>query len=180
MGIRQASADDLEACSAISATVQITHVWQLRLAYDPIAPQMSEELGATLHRSRLPRSITVQPANPEPLAELWERATDILVAEDTRGIAGYVVLVASDHSAMVQIARLVVAPLARRAGLGGSLLRSAQQWGAAYRLGLLTAHCGARNDAAASFYMRWGFRFAGYSEAFYPRGEIALFFQRQL
>lgn len=180
MDIRQADADDLEACAAISAGVQSTHVWQFRRAYDPLALQMSEELGATLHRSRLPRPITIRPASPEPLAELWERATDILVAEDTQGIAGYVVLMASEHTAMAQIARLVVAPLARRGGLGGSLVRAARQWGSAYELGVLTGHCAARNDPAASFYMRSGFRFAGYSEAFYPRGEIALFFQHSL
>ena len=180
MDIRQADTDDFEACAAIPATVQSTHVWQLRLAYDPTTPQIGEELGATLHRSRLPRPITVRPASAEPLAELWERATDILVAEDTQDIVGYVVLVASDHAPMVQIARLVVAPLARRSGIGGRLLGAAKQWGTAYRRGALTGHCAARNDAAASFYMRWGFRFAGYSEAFYPRGEIALFFQRTL
>lgn len=180
MDIRQASSDDLEFCQALSPRVQSTHVWQLRLAHDPTAPQVPEELGGTLYRSRLPRPIMVGLASSEPLDVLWSRAADVLVAEDEQGVAGYVVLNASEHGPLIQIARLVVAPHARQNRVGRSLLSAAAQWGAGYQFATLVAHCSTRNEAAARFYLRWGFHFAGYSEAYYPRGEIALFFHRPL
>ncbi len=180
MDIRQASADDLERCQALSPRVQNTHVWQLRLAHDPITPQATDELGGTLHRSRLPRSIVVGPASGESLANLWSRAADILVAEDGPDVVGYVVLNASAQGPLVEIARLVVAPSARQNRVGSRMLSAAAQWGVAYQRETLVGHCSTRNDVAARFYQRWGFRFAGYSEAFYPGGEIALFFYRAL
>lgn len=180
MDLRQASAEDFDACAAIVTAVQSTHVWQLRLAYDATTPQLGEELGATLHRSRLPRPITIRPSDIEPLDALWERAADVIVAEDPQGIAGYIVLHVNQHRSVVDLARLAVAPLARRAGIGSQLLSAAVQWGAAYRIETLVGHCAARNDAAVNFYARSGLRFAGYSEAFYPRGEVALLWARQL
>lgn len=180
MDIRQASPEDLELCQALSPRVQSTHVWQLRLAHDPIAPQATDELGGVLYRSRLPRPIMVGLASSEALDALWLRASDVLVAEDGQGIVGYVVLDASAHGPLLQIARLVVASHARQTRVGGRMLSAAAQWGAAYDFDSLVGHCSTRNDAAARFYLRWGFHFAGYSEAFYPRGEIALLFHRQL
>ncbi len=180
MDVRQASPDDFELCAAIQTSVQTTHVWQLRLAYDPTSPYPSDEVGATLHRSRLPRPLMIGPASAEPLADLWSRANDVLVAENEHGIGGYIVLTVDPHAPALHIARLVVAPTSRRARVGGTLLQTAVRWGSAYRLETLVSHCAARNDPAASFFMRWGLRFSGYSEAFYPRGEVALFFQRPL
>lgn len=178
MNVRQAIVDDFEACAAIVPTVQSSHVWQLRLAYDPTAPHVPEELGATLSRTRLPRSVSVRPARPETLDQLWEHASDVLVAEHNDLIGGYVVLDGDDRARTVTIARLVVAPQVRRSGVGGALLRASLQWGRAFGYQRLLAHCAARNDPTASFYMRYGLRFAGYSEAFYPTGEVALFWQR--
>lgn len=180
MDVRLAETEDLARCASLSPGVQSTHAWQLRLAYDPIAAQPGDELGATLHRTRLPRPITTGPGNAEPLELLWSRAADVLVAEDAQGIGGYLVLTLSHDAPSVTIARLVVAPVARRAGVGGLLLRAAMQWGQAMQLELLVAHCAARNDPAVNFYIRYGMRFSGYSEAFYPRGEIALFWRRAL
>jgi GNAT superfamily N-acetyltransferase len=180
MDIRQALSDDLVECEALPASVQSTHVWQLRLAYDPLSAQSGGELGGSLHRTRLPRPIQVVPATPEPLEMLWQRAADVMIAEDEQGIAGYIVLRVLEAAPTVMIERLVVAPHIRRSGIGGLLIRAAAQWGSAYQLESLVAHCPARNDPAANFYMRWGLRFAGYSEAFYPRAEVALFWQRPL
>jgi GNAT superfamily N-acetyltransferase len=120
----------------------------------------------------------VQPASAEPIEQLWSRAAEVLVAEDDQGIVGYVALTISESAPVATVARLVVAPQARRSGIGGALLKTAVQWSRMVGLEMLVGHCAARNHPAAHFYMRWGFRFAGYSEAFYPRGEVALFFQR--
>jgi GNAT superfamily N-acetyltransferase len=178
MDVRQADSGDLPFCAALSASVQSTHVWQLRLGYDPITPQTIGELGGMLHCTRLPRPIMVQPASAETIEQLWSRAAEILLIEDQSEIIGYIALTITETAASATIARLVVAPHARRRGIGGALLRAATQWSQAVGVELLSGYCSARNHPAASFYMRWGLRFAGYSEAFYPRGEVALFFQR--
>lgn len=179
MDVRQADfAADYEACAALSSAVQTTHVWQVRLAYDPIATQVSQELGATLSLTRLPRPVTVRPASAEPLDVLWSRAAEVLLVEDAGGIIGYVALTNIERVPTATLARLVVAPAARRTGVGGLLVQSAAQWARAVGFEALAAHCSARNYPASSFYMRWGLRFAGYSESFYPRSETALFWHR--
>lgn len=178
MDVRQAEPADLPYCAALPTSVQSTHVWQLRLGYDPMVSQISTELGGMLHCTRLPRPIMVQPASAQPIDQLWSRAADVLIAEAQDDLAGYVVLTVSPTSSATVIERLVVAPGMRRRGVGGILLKTAVQWSQSVGLEALTGHCAARNHPATSFYMRWGLRFAGYSEAFYPRGEIALFFHR--
>ncbi len=178
MDVREAEVSDLAYCAALSASVQTTHVWQLRLAYDPITVQADDELGGVLHCTRLPRPVMVQPASAEPLDALWARAADVLVAEQGQELSGYVVLTIDNHQPAVSIARLVVAPQQRRAGVGGALLRAALQWTRASGFETLVAHSSARNYPATNFYLRRGLRFVGYSEAFYPRGEVALFFQK--
>lgn len=180
MDVRLADDEDLAVCAGIPTTVQSTHVWQLRLGFDPTAALPGDELGATLYRTRLPRAVMVKPASAEPLEELWLRAAGVVLAEDTHGIAGYTVLTVAPSAPRVTLARLVVAPAARRGGVGSLLLRAALQWGRAMQHDGLAAHCPARNDPAVRFFMRCGLRFAGYSEALYPRGEIALFWHRPL
>jgi GNAT superfamily N-acetyltransferase len=180
MDVRQAKSTDLSECGALAASVQSTHVWQVRLAYDAMSAQPGDELGAVLCCTRLPRSIMVQPASAEPLDLLWSRAAEVLVAEDAQGIMGYVALTFNHGAPAATIERLVVTPLLRRHGVGGALLRAAAQWGRELNLETLSGHCAARNYPAARFYMRWGLHFAGYSEAFYARGEIALFWHTSL
>lgn len=179
MDVRQAEAADLAACAALVDSVQSTHVWQLRLAHDPLATQPLEELGGTLHRTRLPRPVVVRPASAEPLDALWLRAADVLVLDaDDQSLAGYIVLTLEPRAPIVTVERLAVVPQLRQMGLAGRLLRAAAQWGRAQGLEALSTHCAARNDPAVRCFMRWGLRFAGYSEAVYPYGEAALFWQR--
>jgi ribosomal protein S18 acetylase RimI-like enzyme len=60
------------------------------------------------------------------------------------------------------------------------LLRTAAAWAKAEGLTGLIAHCAARNHPAVAFFTHAGFTFSGYSEAYYPRGEVALFWQHGL
>jgi ribosomal protein S18 acetylase RimI-like enzyme len=180
MDVRPADLPDFAACAALPATVQSTHVWQLRLTHDPLATQGGFELGGLLSRTRLPRPITIGPGSKESLNQLWQRAADVLIAEDDGVVAGYLVLALPPSLPAVRVERLAVAPAYRRAGVGRLLLAAAVEWGRSYRFESLVAFCAARNDPAVSFYLRRGLRFAGYSEAFFPRNEIALFFQRPL
>ncbi|WP_029215647.1 GNAT family N-acetyltransferase [Kallotenue papyrolyticum] len=180
MDIRSADLADFAACQALPDTIQSTHVWQLRLVHPPLAPQPGDEVGGILTRTRLPRPVTLAPASQESLADLWQRATEVLVAEEQATLVGYVVLTTPPELPATRIERLVVAPALRRQGIGGLLLAAAMQWSRSFGYEALIAFCAARNDPAARFYLRYGLRFAGYSEALLPRGEIALFFQRSL
>ena len=177
MELRPAELEDLRACAAIPRAVSSSHVWQLTLARDPSAALATSEFGIALRCLRLPRQVAVEPPG-EALEGLWERAAAVFVAADEATLGGFVVLTAAEERPAATVARLVVVPELRRRGLGTALLRVAANWAAAEGLAGLSAHCSARNHPAVAFYTRSGFTFAGYSEAYYPRGEVALFWQR--
>ena len=179
MELRPAEFEDLQACAAIPTAVSSSHVWQLTLSRDPSASLATSEFGMTLRCLRLPRPVVVEPPGA-PLETVWERAAAVFVAEDEALLSGFIVLAAAEERLAATIARLVVAPDLRRCGCGTELVRTAARWAAAEGLAGLTAHCSARNHPAVAFYTRSGFTFMGYSEAYYPRGEVALFWQRSV
>ena len=179
MELRPAELEDLRECAAIPTAIKSSHVWQLTLSRDPMASLATSEISIVLRCLRLPRQVVIQPPG-EPLETIWERAVAMFVAADEELLGGFVVLTASDERPAATIARLVVAPGLRRQGIGTGLLRVAAEWAAAEGVAVLTAHCSARNHPAVAFYTRSGFTFAGYSEAYYPRDEVALFWQREV
>ncbi len=133
----------------------------------------------TLRSLRLPRPVTLTPPGA-PLQVAWERASAMFVAADEETVGGYVVLTDADERPAATVARLAVAPALRRRGIGGALLRLAAGWAAAEGLDALVGHCSARNHPAVAFYTRCGFTFAGYSEGYYARNEVALLWQRSV
>lgn len=177
MELRPAEVEDLPACALISSVVASGYVWQISLAHDPTSSVLPNNLGATLHCLRLPRAVAVQPPG-EPWEQIWERAAAVFVAVDDEVVRGCAALTPAEERPALHLARLVVAPGARRRRTGSRLLRMAQEWTASAGYTHLTAHCSARNHPAVVFFARSGFSFAGYSEAYYPRDEIALFWQR--
>ncbi len=179
MELRPAELEDLPECAALPTAVSSSHVWQLTLSRDPSASLATSEFAMTLRCLRLPRQIVVEPPG-EPLEAIWERAVAVFVAADESLLRGFIVLTAAEERPAATVARLVVTPELRRHGLGTTLLRAAARWAAAEGLTGLTAHCSARNHPAVAFYTRSGFTFTGYSEAYYPRGEVTLFWQRSV
>ena len=177
MELRQADLEDLRASAAIPQVVQSSYVWQLTLARDPVGSLATREFSMVLRCLRLPRQVAVEPPG-EALEDVWERAAAVFVAADEEMVGGFVVLTEAEERPPATIARLVVAPELRRRGIGTGLIRVAARWAAAEGLSALVAHCPARNHPAVAFYTRSGFTFTGYSEAYYPRGEVALFWQR--
>lgn len=179
MELRPAELEDLRACTALPKSVASSYIWQLTIDRDPATFTAVNQFAIALRRLRLPRQVTVEPPG-EPLEAVWERAVAVFVAEVETGMAGFVALTRADERPAAQLARLVVMPEARRQGVATGLLQVALRWARTEGLTGLTAHCSARNDPAVAFYTRTGFTFAGYSEAYYPRGEVALFWQRSI
>lgn len=177
MELRPAELEDLRACAALPKAVASSYVWQLTFDRDAATSVAAGELGISLRRLRLPRQITVAPPG-EPLEAVWDRAVAVFVAEVEAGLAGFVALTRAEERPAANLARLVVMPEWRRQGVATALVRVAARWSATEGLTGLTAHCSARNDPAVAFYTRTGFTFTGFSEAYYPRGEVALFWQR--
>jgi GNAT superfamily N-acetyltransferase len=155
------------------------YVWQLTLARDPAAALAASEFNIMLRCLRLPRQVVVEPPG-EPLDVIWHRAMAVFVAEDESVLHGFIALTAADERRAARIARIVVVPGARQRGTGTALLRTAAAWAKAEGLTGLIAHCAARNHPAVAFFTHAGFTFSGYSEAYYPRGEVALFWQHGL
>jgi GNAT superfamily N-acetyltransferase len=179
MELRQAELEDLAGCAALPSAVASSHVWQLTLTRDPTATLATSEWTMVLRCLRLPRAVTVSLPG-EPLDALWKRAIAVFVAAEAEQVGGFIVLTAADERPAALIARLVVAPPLRRRGTGSALLRVAAQWASGEGLTGLRGHCSARNHPAVAFYTRSGFNFCGYDEAYYPRDEVALFWQRNI
>jgi ribosomal protein S18 acetylase RimI-like enzyme len=177
MELRPAELDDLPACATMPASVSSSHVWQLTLSRDLSASLATSEFSMILRCLRLPRPVVVTPPG-DALQVIWTRAAAVYVAVDADVLGGYVVLTLAEERGAAQVARLVVLPTMRRRGIGSSLLRVAAAWAASEGLDGLQAHCSARNHPAVAFFTHAGFTFAGYSEGYYPRGEVALFWQR--
>lgn len=179
MELRPAELSDLEACAAMPQSVSSTYVWQLSLVRDPAVAPVTSGYSMALSCLRLPRQVVVEPPG-EPLGGLWARAIAAFVACDGAELGGYIVLTPAEERPAATVARLVVGMDRRRGGIGTALVRLAAKWAASEGLAGLNAHCSARNHPAVAFFTRSGFTFSGYSEAYYPRGEVALFWQRGL
>ncbi len=179
MELRPAELEDLPGCAAIPASIASNHVWQLTLNRDPTATLATSEFSMGLRCLRLPRSVTVTIPG-DTLDAVWERAIAVFVAAQETTIGGFIVMTAADERPAAMIARLVVAPHLRRRGTGTALLRVAAQWASSEGMTNLVGQCSARNHPAVAFYTRSGFNFCGYNEAYYPRNEVALFWQRNI
>lgn len=179
MELRPAELEDLESCALLSATVQSGYVWQLSLTREPAVPAMASEFSMSLRCLRLPRPVRIMPAGAA-LDDIWKRADAAFVADDNGAVSGFIILTYAEERSAANIARIVVAPAARRSGIGTGLLRTAGRWATGEGLECLIAHCAARNHPGVAFYLNSGFTFAGYSESYYPRGDVALLWQRSL
>ena len=177
MELRPAELEDLPVCAGIAGAIASRHVWQLSVSRDPAAALATSEFSITLRCLRLPREVTVIPAG-EPLERIWQRAAAVFVAAAADTLAGFVVLTLADEQPAAMVSRLIVAPTFRRRGVGAALLHTAARWAASEGLASLLAHCSTRNHPAVAFLTRSGFTFAGFNEAYYPNGEIALFWHR--
>ncbi|MBA3944379.1 MAG: GNAT family N-acetyltransferase [Herpetosiphonaceae bacterium] len=177
MNLRRAEPTELAACAALSTQVQSAYVWQVQVERDATQPLVNTEIAVALRCIRLPRPVMLQTVDPH-LEELWRVAELVLVAEEGDAIAGYAVLTQAIEQPAWILARLVVAPALRLRGLGSQLIREAARLAQEQGQQALLAACPVRNHPAVACLIRGGLNFAGYSEATYARGDIALLWQR--
>jgi [ribosomal protein S18]-alanine N-acetyltransferase len=114
--------------------------------------------------SDLPPVAAIQAACPQAAQWLVQHylAHDFLVAEDSSGVAGFVVArhVAPDES---EILNLAVVSRSRRRGIARSLLEGVAE----RHPGALFLEVRASNQAARSFYQAFGFQEVGIREEYY-------------
>jgi RimJ/RimL family protein N-acetyltransferase len=96
----------------------------------------------------------------------------VFVAEGKGGIVGRLSLGRDPHPASRHVADLglMVAPGARRQGIGRALLEQAVSWANEAGIRKLELHVFPHNDAAIALYEQFGFRREGYRKEHYRRG----------
>jgi len=199
MLIRPATPGDLPACLALDESYTTDHVWQIEAQGD------GEAITISFRPIRLPRPLTVQPAEAEARRqEAWPRCHCIFVATEgqdeaparltTRNggrdgksgrdgaseLQGVLTITARLWPRTGWIEDLVVAPAHRRQGVGRALLGEARRWAQRQGLSALLAQASTQNYPAICFYQECGFTFCGFHEHYYPNRDIALFFVASL
>jgi len=173
--IRPSHASDLEPLLAIERDYTTQYVRQIELENDE-----NERLTITLRRVRLPRPIRVDyPRNRQQLLEAWSRCDGILIAEAQEQIVAYIALSLQKNPFTLWISDLVVSRTLRRQGIGQALILAAEEWGLAKDTQRMILEMQSRNDAAIQMAKKLGFDFCGFQEAYYPNGDVGLFFARR-
>jgi ribosomal protein S18 acetylase RimI-like enzyme len=171
MLIRPATSGDLAACLALDESYTTNHVWQIEARSD------EEAITVSFRPIRLPRPLTVQPADVEARRqEAWPRCHCVLVAVDGTEVQGVLTIMARSWPRTGWIEDLVVVPAHRRQGVGRALLGEARRWAQRQGLSALLAQASTQNYPAIRFYQECGFTFCGFHEYYYPNRDIALFF----
>lgn len=175
MTIRRATREDVRACVAIEPSFVTDHVWQIK------ERARGNETVMTFQQARLPRPIRVEyPRSVSDLGADLALHECFLVAEEDDEIVGFVDVLVVNQRQTGWVKHLIVAEPHRRQGLGGQLLRAAQDWCEYYQMHWIMAECQTKNYPALSTYQRHGLAFCGYNDMYYANNDIALFFSKNL
>ena len=169
--IQDAVEQDVAACLKIDHTIDSNAVWQLN---DRISQQ---EISVQFNWQELPRSITLEhPADADLMLDFIREQQCFLIATTEDRVLGYLLMRTDTVHHIGLISTIVIDTPWRQQSLARRLLRSAASWAAersdAQRL---IAEVYARNDPAIRFFNSRGFRFSGYSDAYFRHDEIAFF-----
>ncbi|RCK73517.1 MAG: hypothetical protein ANABAC_3126 [Anaerolineae bacterium] len=174
--IRPSHASDLEQLLAIERDYITQYVRQIELETEE-----NEMLTIKLRRVRLPRPTRVDyPRNRQQLLEAWSRCDGLLVAEAQEQIVAYIALSVQKLTHTLWVNDLVVSRDLRRQGIGQALILAAEEWGLAKETQRMILEMQSRNDAAIQMARKLGFDFCGFQEAYYPNGDVGLFFARSI
>jgi len=173
--IRFPTLEDLNACFQLDTQVATEYVWQLQRATE------AGRLTATLQRVRLPRPMRVTYLDlGESLRTHYEANDGIWVAVDGGQVLGFVDVDWYPDQGLAWIMHLVVDRPWRRRGIGRALLTRALRAAVDRGMDRAMAAVNTKNDPAVSFLQKHGFAYAGYNDAFLPRGDIAIYLARTL
>lgn len=173
--IRAAISADIPDLIAMDHGYSTDHVWQMGVR------DGREGRSVQFQEVRLPRPMRVAyPRDPERLADEWTHRAVVLVAETDGEKLGYTSLVPGPAPDSAWVVDLVVDLRYRGRGYGRALLNSARAWAAANDFSMIFVEAQTKNFPAIELARRSGFAYSGYSDYYFPDGDIALFFSQKL
>lgn len=175
IAIRPALSADIIDLINLDHSCKTNYVWQMdRLMEEGQVQVVFREI-------RLPRSVQIAyPRLPEYLADEWQQASGLLVAEHEGVPSGYVHLLDHPEVQTVIIKDIVVDQQLRRKGIGTAMVLASQNWALQRGYRRVTMEMPSKNFPAIRLALKLGFEFSGYNDAYYPNKDIALFFSRFL
>ncbi len=174
--IRPSLASDLDQLLSLERDYTTQYVHQIDIEHEEDGIQT-----VVFRRVRLPRPMRVDyPRNRQQLLDGWSLCDGILVASLAEKIVGYIAFSIQKTPHSVWISDLVVQRDLRRQGIGRALVLATEEWGIAKEQQRVVLEVQSRNDPAIQMAKKFGFDFCGFQEAYYPNGDVALFFARSL
>jgi ribosomal protein S18 acetylase RimI-like enzyme len=175
MHIYRADLRDLAACLALDGSYETDHVWQVTQQQD------ADQVVTRFQTIRLPRTMLVKyPGWSEALLAHQQRGDLILVAAEVGDVRGYLDQETQPDQGIAWLHHLVVAPAARRQGIGTALLSRGAQHARQAGLTHMMTVVQSKNYPAIQFLGKHGFRFCGYNERYYRNRDIGIYFVRGL
>jgi GNAT superfamily N-acetyltransferase len=173
--IRNAVEEDLAACLRLDHSYSTEFVWQMEVQEE------SGRVGAIFRTVHLPRPMHVlYPRDAETLRASWGGRDCFLVATVGDRVRGYLNMRADVAQANGWVVDLAVAPVWRRRGMGGALLKAARLWAHEHGLSRLTVEVQTKNFPGICFCQKHGLTFCGFNDKYYPNQDIALFFGQSI
>ncbi len=175
INIRAATSSDIPSLVSLDHGYSTEYVWQMGLE------RSNGHVAVSFRQVRLPRPMRVRyPRDPSRLMDEWVNHYAMLIAEKGGRPVGYLALSRGPAPMCAWITDLVVGLPYRRQGVGGHLLQRAVQLCRQSGMRRLFVEMQSKNHPAIALAQTQGFRFAGYSDHYYPDQDIALFFAREL
>jgi ribosomal protein S18 acetylase RimI-like enzyme len=169
--IRPAVSTDIKTLAALDHGYSTDHVWQMGFQ------EAGGSISVQFKEVRLPRPMRVRyPRNPKGLSDTWTELAALLVAEVEAKLVGYLGLVPGPAPGSAWVTDLAVDLVSRRHGHATALVSAARQWALASGFRNLYMEMQSKNYPCIRLARKLGFAFAGYSDHYYPDGDIALFF----
>lgn len=173
--IRPAISSDIKRLVALDHGYSTDHVWQMGFQ------EQGAAVSVAFTEVRLPRPMRVRyPRDPASLADSWTELSALFVAEQADKVIAYLGLVPGPSPGSAWVTDLAVDLVSRRHGNGTALVVAARQWAAAAGFDKLFLEMQSKNYPCIRLARKLGFVFSGYSDHYYPDGDIALFFMLPL
>lgn len=171
--IRPAFAEDVSDLLDFEHGYYSDFVWQMGLDLN------SESTKTDFRRTRLPRRVFVPyPRNREEIFKAMPQAEAFLVAKLENHPVGYIKVFAEGETKIARVTDLVVSAPMRRQGIGSGLLLAAMDLITHRKFDAMVLEIQSKNDPAIAMATKFGFKFCGFRDHYFPNKELAIFFSR--